>query len=44
MALRMLTREMAYAVPAQDLRIDLTRMPARPESGMLIRDVKCGVC
>lgn len=44
MALRMLTREMAYAVPAQDLRIDLTRMPARPESGMLIRDVKRGVC
>lgn len=44
MALRMLTREMAYAVPAQDLRIDLTRMPARPESGMLIRDVTRGVC
>ena len=43
-ALRMLTREMAYAVPAQDLRVDLTRMPARPESGMLIRDVTRGVC
>jgi len=40
LALRMLTREMDYAVPAQDLRIDLSRMPARPESGLLISDVK----
>lgn len=40
LALRMLTREMQYAVPAQDLRIDLTRMPAKPESGLLICDVK----
>jgi fatty-acid peroxygenase len=39
-ALRMLTREMEYAVPAQDLRIDLTRMPAKPQSGLLISDVK----
>lgn len=40
LALRMLTREMDYAVPAQDLRIDLSRMPAKPESGLLISDVK----
>ncbi|MCW8158855.1 cytochrome P450 [Stutzerimonas stutzeri] len=39
-ALRTLTREMEYAVPAQDLRIDLTRMPAKPQSGLLISDVK----
>lgn len=39
-ALRMLTREMEYAVPAQDLRIDLSRMPAKPESGLLISDVR----
>lgn len=38
-ALRTLTREMEYAVPAQDLRIDLTRMPAKPQSGLLISDV-----
>ncbi len=40
LALRMLTREMDYAVPAQDLRIDLSRMPAKPESGLLISDVR----
>lgn len=40
LALRMLTREMEYAVPAQDLRINLSRMPAKPESGLLICDVK----
>ncbi|MCQ4296696.1 cytochrome P450 [Pseudomonas stutzeri] len=39
-ALRVLTREMEYAVPAQDLRIDLSRMPAKPQSGLLISDVK----
>jgi fatty-acid peroxygenase len=39
-ALRMLTREMEYAVPAQDLRIDLSRMPAKPESGLVISDVR----
>ncbi|AWM60672.1 cytochrome P450 [Stutzerimonas stutzeri] len=39
-ALRMLTREMEYAVPAQDLRIELSRMPAKPESGLVISDVR----
>lgn len=40
MALRMLTREMAYQVPAQDLSVDLTRMPAQPGSGLLISGVR----
>src|SRR5690606_31064105 len=31
-ALRMLTREMDYAVPKQDLSVDLARVPARPAS------------
>jgi len=44
LALRMLTREMDYAVPAQDLRIDLSRMPAKPESGLLISDVRPRAC
>jgi len=39
-ALRMLTREMTYEVPAQDLRVDLTRMPAQPKSGLLISEVR----
>ncbi len=39
-ALRMLTREMDYAVPAQDLTIDLTRVPARPASRFVISDVR----
>ncbi len=39
-ALRRLTRSMEYEVPAQDLSINLSRMPALPESGFLIRDVR----
>ncbi|MBA1276966.1 cytochrome P450 [Stutzerimonas stutzeri] len=39
-ALRMLTRRMSYAVPAQDLRMDTSRMPAQPESLLVIEDVR----
>jgi len=39
-ALCMLTRHMEYAVPAQDLRIDPSRMPAQPESQLVISDVR----
>ena len=28
-----------YSVPPQDLRVDLSRMPALPRSGFVIRDV-----
>lgn len=38
-AVRLLTGAMRYAVPEQDLRIDLSRMPAVPASGFVIRDV-----
>lgn len=39
-AVRLLTREMAYTVPHQDLQVSLSRMPARPRSGVVIRDVR----
>ena len=39
-ALRMLTQRMSYAVPAQDLDMDESRMPAQPESLLIISDVK----
>ncbi|ANF24084.1 cytochrome [Stutzerimonas stutzeri] len=39
-ALRMLTRRMSYAVPAQDLEIKASRMPAQPESLLIISDVR----
>ncbi|MCF7201798.1 cytochrome P450 [Pseudomonas oligotrophica] len=38
-ALRLLTRGMQYRLPEQDLRIDETRMPSRPASGLLISDI-----
>jgi fatty-acid peroxygenase len=38
-AVDFLTRSMTYAVPPQDLRIDLSRMPAIPKSRFVIRDV-----
>lgn len=41
-ALTMLTREMRYHVPAQDLRISLRRMPTLPASGLLISTVQHG--
>lgn len=39
-AVRLLTRAMDYDVPAQDLAVDLTRMPAQPRSGFVIDAVR----
>ncbi len=39
-ALRMLTRHMDYAVPAQELQMAPSRMPAQPESLFIIADVR----
>lgn len=39
-AVRMLTRRMVYGVPAQDLRMDQSRMPAQPESLFIMADVR----
>lgn len=39
-ALRMLTRRMSYAVPAQNLHMDASRMPEQPESLLVISDVR----
>jgi fatty-acid peroxygenase len=38
--LRLLTRAMRYAVPEQDLGVSLTRLPARPRSGVVLVDVR----
>jgi len=39
-SLSILTRHIDYAVPAQDLRIDPSRMPAQPVSQLVISDVR----
>ena len=39
-AVRLLTTEMRYEVPAQDLTIDMSRMPAVPRSRFVISNVK----
>jgi fatty-acid peroxygenase len=39
-AVRLLTTAMTYDVPAQDLRIDLSRMPAVPQSRFVITNVR----
>lgn len=39
-AVRLLTTAMTWVVPPQDLTIDLSRMPARPESGFVIANVR----
>jgi fatty-acid peroxygenase len=39
-AVRLLTTAMHYEVPQQDLRIDLSRMPAIPKSRFVISDVR----
>jgi fatty-acid peroxygenase len=36
---RVLTRQVRYEVPPQDLRVRRDRFPARPESGMVVRRV-----
>jgi fatty-acid peroxygenase len=40
LALHFLTRCATYRVPAQDLSIDLRRMPAQPKSGFVMREVR----
>ena len=37
---RLLTEEMQYEVPEQDLRIDPSRMPAIPHSRLVISNVR----
>jgi fatty-acid peroxygenase len=39
-AVLLLATSMDYDVPPQDLRIDLARMPARPESGFVMSGVR----
>jgi fatty-acid peroxygenase len=39
-AVRLLTTGLRYDVPQQDLRIDLSRMPALPRSGVVLTDVR----
>ncbi|WP_431219394.1 cytochrome P450 [Leifsonia xyli] len=38
--IRMLTRELAYDVPEQDLRVSLRTFPARPESGFVVTGLR----
>lgn len=39
-AVALLTREMTYRVPHQDLHVGMSRMPARPRSGFVLRDIR----
>ncbi|RDV43610.1 cytochrome P450 [Leifsonia sp. ku-ls] len=39
-AIRMLTRELEYDVPEQDLRVSLRTFPARPRSGFLVSGMR----
>jgi fatty-acid peroxygenase len=39
-AVRLLTREMRYTVPEQDLSVDLARIPATPATRFVISDVR----
>jgi fatty-acid peroxygenase len=39
-AIRMLTRELEYDVPVQDLRVSLRTFPARPRSGFLVSGMR----
>lgn len=39
-AARLLTRGMTYELPRQDLSVDLSRMPARPQSGFIMHNVR----
>jgi fatty-acid peroxygenase len=39
-ALMLLTNEVDYAVPLQDLHVDLGRMPALPASGFIVNEVR----
>jgi len=42
-AIDFFTREMSYDVPAQDLRIDATRLPALPRSRFVISEIRSAV-
>jgi fatty-acid peroxygenase len=39
-AVRLLTQEITYLVPDQDLSVDLRRVPAQPASGFLVDGVR----
>lgn len=39
-AVRLLTSAMSYDVPQQDLRVDLSRVPAIPQSRLVLRNVR----
>lgn len=39
-ALRVLTQEITFKVPPQDLSVDFSRMPALPKSGFLMKEVR----
>lgn len=39
-AVRSLTTEVRYGIDSQDLRLRMTRIPTRPASGLVIRDVR----
>jgi fatty-acid peroxygenase len=39
-AVRLLTREMEYETPPQDLTVDLGRIPARPASGFVMAGMR----
>jgi fatty-acid peroxygenase len=39
-AARLLTQEMTYRVPEQDLRVDTRRMPTMPTSRVRLTDVR----
>jgi fatty-acid peroxygenase len=39
-ALKFLTGEVRYSLPEQDLKIDLSRMPAMPESGVILTNIR----
>lgn len=41
-AVRLLTQDMRYDVPAQDLSVDLSRIPALPPSGFVMENVRPG--
>lgn len=37
---RVLTQEITFKMPPQDLSVDLSRMPALPKSGFLMKEVR----
>jgi fatty-acid peroxygenase len=39
-AVRLLTREMTYRVPPQDLSVRMNRVPAIPSSRLIVKEVR----